>query len=371
MPKSDPPKRVRSHALADDGVWWTYGCFPREWVVREQKPDYGIDLEVEVFDEDEYATGMVLGVQVKTIDQPFPSRGTYAYRAEVGWVKGWLSRPYPVVLVCFFATDQRALWLWVKDFVHLTLDPAQPNWRDQAWITLHIPCSREFGRGSMGEVLGYLYARGWEVLIDNYTRLLEAADPRRPPDVLQLALPNVDASELEQLLAVFPDQALDRVRRCHEIVAKARHQKPLTMDDGQYAARHLPRLGFWAAQRRCELSRCTSNLKQLSIAALQYEQDRGLLPSVTEWRTELLPRVRKHDILGCPSATEGGYVLNPAVANKPNTFPDETVLFVDGELTVDRSGFTPHYRHLGGCCLCTTSGSAKWLLPTELSAANT
>ena len=46
---------------------------PAEWVVRAMPGDYGVDLEVEVFDKDQ-ATGLTFKVQLKASDRVPTSR---------------------------------------------------------------------------------------------------------------------------------------------------------------------------------------------------------------------------------------------------------------------------------------------------------
>ena len=42
-------KRPVQHVIGERGVDIVKKCFPKEWVVREYTPDYGIDLSVELF----------------------------------------------------------------------------------------------------------------------------------------------------------------------------------------------------------------------------------------------------------------------------------------------------------------------------------
>ena len=62
------PKRPRSHRVADQSRIAFERALPPQWVFRLQNPDYGIDGEVEIFDEDGHSTGLRFYVQLKATD---------------------------------------------------------------------------------------------------------------------------------------------------------------------------------------------------------------------------------------------------------------------------------------------------------------
>lgn len=59
------PKRPKQHQLEDLSRAKFQLCLPEEWVIRDKDKDYGIDCEVELFDEDENSTGILFYVQLK------------------------------------------------------------------------------------------------------------------------------------------------------------------------------------------------------------------------------------------------------------------------------------------------------------------
>jgi hypothetical protein len=59
------PKRPKQHQLEDLSRAKFQLCLPEEWVIRDKDKDYGIDCEVELFDEDENSTGLLFYVQLK------------------------------------------------------------------------------------------------------------------------------------------------------------------------------------------------------------------------------------------------------------------------------------------------------------------
>jgi len=62
------PKRPRQHQVEDLSINALKHLLPREWVYREKDKDYGIDGEIEIFDTNNCATGIVFLVQLKATD---------------------------------------------------------------------------------------------------------------------------------------------------------------------------------------------------------------------------------------------------------------------------------------------------------------
>jgi hypothetical protein len=67
-------KRVRQHIMEDRSIQIVRALLPEQWVIREYKPDYGIDLVIELFEymDDERTIASTLGetlfVQVKSAE---------------------------------------------------------------------------------------------------------------------------------------------------------------------------------------------------------------------------------------------------------------------------------------------------------------
>ena len=63
-------RRPDSHIVGDLGVKILKDILPDAWVVREYHPDYGIDLSVELFEQDgdRITTGAHLMFQVKAVE---------------------------------------------------------------------------------------------------------------------------------------------------------------------------------------------------------------------------------------------------------------------------------------------------------------
>jgi tetratricopeptide (TPR) repeat protein len=63
------PKRTRSHIFEEESRKHLEDLIPNHWVIRKPDPDYGIDAEVEIFDNEGSPTGLMFFVQIKATDQ--------------------------------------------------------------------------------------------------------------------------------------------------------------------------------------------------------------------------------------------------------------------------------------------------------------
>ncbi|MFW9990309.1 MAG: DUF4365 domain-containing protein [Candidatus Odinarchaeota archaeon] len=60
--------RIRSHILEEESRTFLKTLLPDKWVLRNKPLDYGIDCEVEIFDQKGYTTGQVFWIQIKATD---------------------------------------------------------------------------------------------------------------------------------------------------------------------------------------------------------------------------------------------------------------------------------------------------------------
>ena len=61
-------QRARQHQLEDLSRHKYALALPEKWVLRDKHSDYGIDAEVEIFDENNLPTGLVYLVQLKATE---------------------------------------------------------------------------------------------------------------------------------------------------------------------------------------------------------------------------------------------------------------------------------------------------------------
>ena len=49
-------RRVTQHIMEDESLKLVQKILPKEWVIRDYKPDYGIDISIELFEPVENST---------------------------------------------------------------------------------------------------------------------------------------------------------------------------------------------------------------------------------------------------------------------------------------------------------------------------
>jgi len=103
------PNRPRSHQLEDASITHFKSILPEAWVCREKDRDYGVDLEIEIFDERGDATGLMFYAQLKATDDP--DRETKAV-IPVDRIRYLQSLDAPSILVRYSSHTKRVYWQW-------------------------------------------------------------------------------------------------------------------------------------------------------------------------------------------------------------------------------------------------------------------
>lgn len=109
------PKRPRQHQLERESRAAIRVAVPSTWVYRDLEQDYGVDAEIEIFDDAGMATGAKFLVQLKATDQGdlrkalrlwFPqSKGKY-----------YSSLDLPVLIIRYHAPTKRLFARWFHSF---------------------------------------------------------------------------------------------------------------------------------------------------------------------------------------------------------------------------------------------------------------
>lgn len=164
-------KRPINHITGESGVSIFKKHIPKEWVVRECTPDYGIDLSVELFEELEggYITkGEHLFFQVKATDKPAKSHIVVPARdtAEKGYglIEGEavetdvikfvldtdllatveaMGSAVPVILVVADVNTEDTFFLCLNDYIEKILVPEDATYTDKGSKTIYIPVSNK------------------------------------------------------------------------------------------------------------------------------------------------------------------------------------------------------------------------------------
>jgi len=105
------PKRPKQHQVEDLSIVSFRKVLPREWVYREKDKDYGIDGEVEIFDENNTATGIIFYVQLKATDS---QSGTAQKRVTLKneAINYYKALELPVLIVRYISESEEIHFRW-------------------------------------------------------------------------------------------------------------------------------------------------------------------------------------------------------------------------------------------------------------------
>lgn len=170
-------RRSHQHLIDDQGVALLKRLLPEHWVVREYRPDYGLDFAVEVFQvpSDAKASSETLGehffIQLKSTKSPtvgaykIYGRGnvekakealtdqlvgeinTYRFSLDVAELVTVerMGIAVPVLLVVADLTTERCSFVCLNDYVDKILIPAHDDYRASETRTIHVPADNGIG----------------------------------------------------------------------------------------------------------------------------------------------------------------------------------------------------------------------------------
>lgn len=107
------PHRPRSHQVSDESRRAFERALPSHWVFRPEQPDYGIDGEVEVFDETGASTGLRFYVQLKATDGTDAQARSVRITREVG--RYFHALDLPVLIVSYHAPSGALYARWFQE----------------------------------------------------------------------------------------------------------------------------------------------------------------------------------------------------------------------------------------------------------------
>ncbi|HEX5727306.1 MAG TPA: DUF4365 domain-containing protein [Longimicrobiaceae bacterium] len=178
-------KRVRQHIMEDRSVRIIQDALPEQWVIRAYKPDYGLDLAIELFEflDTEKSVAATLGetlfVQVKSKKSVEPARLRVRARrnVELGPLREdttetveievaslqletselmtvqTMGSAIPVMLLLVDLTTQRIYFICLNDLVEKVVLPTDPSYHLKASKVIHLPLRNCIVAGNPASVL--------------------------------------------------------------------------------------------------------------------------------------------------------------------------------------------------------------------------
>ncbi len=175
-------KRSTQHIMEDMSISVLRGLLPKEWVIHDYKPDYGIDFSVEIFDQQPCSTrhsthvyetlGEMFFVQLKSTNlltvhnvlvkdrfniEKKPLEWIPSSKADIQVIKHFIDTSLlqtvqsmgasiPVLLVLVCLEQSRAFFICLNDYIDKILIPERPNWYEKKSCLLKIPILNEITR---------------------------------------------------------------------------------------------------------------------------------------------------------------------------------------------------------------------------------
>ena len=112
-------KRHRNHILETKSVTALRDALPEAWVVHDFPQDYGIDVQIEIFDTHGNTTGLRIYGQLKATDKQEEEDVLSLDRDHFEY---WAAHSDPVILLRYFAETGTFKWCWMHD-IHWRMKP--------------------------------------------------------------------------------------------------------------------------------------------------------------------------------------------------------------------------------------------------------
>lgn len=132
---------------------------PQQWILRDFQPDYGLDLELTIV-EDEEVTNKIVWIQLKATEKkPAPDK---QIKLSIGTrhLEHYENCRQPVAVVFWIKPEKSFYCLFAQQYIRETLSIEKPGWRDQKTVTIIFPAeSKLANHKALNEIAtdGYLY----------------------------------------------------------------------------------------------------------------------------------------------------------------------------------------------------------------------
>jgi len=140
------PQRTKSHQLEELSERQFCNCLPRNWTCKKPKDDYGVDLIVELFEEDN-ATGMELLVQLKA-SQDRTDRDYETIILKTTTYNYLWDKLQVVMLVKYVDEEKKGYWVLLSDV-------PEPN-KENETFTIQVPKQNDLASIDWEQIKDYI-----------------------------------------------------------------------------------------------------------------------------------------------------------------------------------------------------------------------
>lgn len=144
--------RGRTHILEDESLVELKRILPKEWVVREKPKDYGIDVEVEIFNSKGSYTGFVFWIQLKATDSK-KSKGHKSVLLPIAKIEQLAHYELPVALFRYNSLNKTFYFEWISRYAYLSSSSKAKSFNIQ-FEEHHL-----WGSGSSKRIISFLDRR--------------------------------------------------------------------------------------------------------------------------------------------------------------------------------------------------------------------
>lgn len=102
-------KRIYQSQLEYESKLAFRNFLPKAWIVRDKNPDVGIDMEIEIV-EDEEVTNKMIWVQLKATEK-VSTKKEISYSMETKHLKYYEGCPVPVIIVYWIKSEEKFYYL--------------------------------------------------------------------------------------------------------------------------------------------------------------------------------------------------------------------------------------------------------------------
>ncbi|MGW1453480.1 DUF4365 domain-containing protein [Salegentibacter agarivorans] len=111
--------RHRTHLLEEESFFELKKKLPKEWVIREKPKDYGIDVEIEIFNSKGRYTGLVFWIQLKATDSD-KTKDQKSVRMAISKINQLASYELPVALFRYNSENKEFYFEWMVRYRFLS-----------------------------------------------------------------------------------------------------------------------------------------------------------------------------------------------------------------------------------------------------------
>lgn len=131
------PQRVDAHRVDTQAFRTLLNHLDVDWLVRSMEDrDYGIDLQLEIFDGLS-PTGVLIFAQLKGTEKSFSEEDSFQFPVKTLLYAELFSTPF--FLFRTSISDKKTRFIWLQKFIETKLDDASPQWRTQETVKISMP----------------------------------------------------------------------------------------------------------------------------------------------------------------------------------------------------------------------------------------